>query len=310
MDARNLGKLMRGVALVADALADAVEGAAPSAAADEFLFGSPPAEAGAVQTPAMGPDFLASLLRGALARAQGHTVAADAPEPLESGDPFDAAVRQASEAAAAAPAVDDSVIPAVENGVALLPCLEIDYQRREQRRRRVLRADPVQAMTVASYWLAHLAEQPLRAEEWTRCVECVPGTASSRFNAAMNLGLSELRAYATYYDECLRALQGGKDKAAQMAKHAESIGPDEAIDPNDLLDADRIGRILFWLGDRPDVEALTSVPPATADVLDADREADQLLTLEELEHLDTLDATVVEIDVPEEPEPVLRALDD
>ena len=194
-----------------------------------------------------------------------------------------------------APGPDDSVVPAAENGVPLLPCLEIDYQNREKRRRRMLRADPVQAMTVAAYWLLHLDEQPVRAEEWTRCVECVPGSASDRLGRAIQLSLSELQLYAARYDECVAALQAGKDRA----EHMSGFGI-QTFDRGDLLDADRAGRILFWLGDRPDVEALTDAPPATSDVTDMGPDhidgprgsalevSDELVTLEELEQLHPL----------------------
>ncbi len=211
------------------------------------------------------------------------------------------------------PVVDDSVIPAVENGVPLLECPELHRQRNEARRRKKLRDDPVQALSVVSYWLLHLTEQPLRAEEWTRCVECVPGTASGRFNRALNLGMSELQLYAAYYDECMKALQVGKDKAEQMARHAASIGADEAIDATQLLDADRIGRILFQLGDRPAVEALTEVPPPSGDVRQlgpdhiegplgtkAEVEGEELMTIEELERLHPLPQDdTQEIETPE-----------
>jgi len=161
---------------------------------------------------------------------------------------------------------DDRVISGAEFDLPLQECPELDRQRKERRRRAKFRQDPVQALSAASYWLAHLVEQPLRAEELTRCVECLPGSASERFNRALQLGMSELQLYATYYDECLTALQRGKDKAEQLARYVDDADAGEAINTLDLLDADRIGRVLFWLGDRPDVDALTDAPPATADV--------------------------------------------
>lgn len=192
---------------------------------------------------------------------------------------------------------DDSTVPDAENGIPILPCPEVDRQNKEARRRGKLRSDPVQSLSVASYWLAHLAEQPWRAEEWTRCIEALPGSAGARFNRAMDLGMSELQLYATYFDECIAALQAGKDKAQQMRDNIEKIGED-ARTPDDLLDIDRVGRILFWLGDRPDVEALTSAPEPTGDVRDLGPDhitgprgstlqpsthTEELLTVEELE---------------------------
>lgn len=319
-------KVFRGIAQAAEGLADLSDG---SAAAGEGAAG--------VQT-STGPAELKGLLSALaqqLAGGRGQVIPPGesrdgvmnlSDEPVYTGDtvPLDEEVDLGLSAGMAAgelppqpwegeqpdaplgapPAPpDDSVVPKAENGIPLLPCPELDRQHKERRRRAKFRQDPVQALSAASYWLAHLSEQPLRAEEWTRCVECLPGTASERFNNALRLGMSELQLYATYYDECMAALQAGKDKAEQMARFASDIGnsvndPREAIDTTDLLDADRIGRVLFWLGDRPDVEALTDAPPATADVrlmgpdhIDGPRgtvqtsaqAGEELLTLEELE---------------------------
>jgi hypothetical protein len=196
------------------------------------------------------------------------------------------------------------IIPAAENGVPLQPCPELERQHREVGRREKLRENPVNALSVVSYWLGQLMEQPSRAEDWTRCVECVPGSASARFVAVVEAGTSEMQLYATYFDECVGMLKNAQAKADKMREFIGTIDGDEAIDPGDLLDADRVGRILFWLGDRPDIEALTDAPAPTGEVsgLGPDHipgprgstlqpSADDLVTLEELEQLHPLPDT-------------------
>lgn len=183
------------------------------------------------------------------------------------------------------PLVDEDVTVPAPPPVPLQECPELDRQRKEQRRRQAFIDDPVSAMSAAAYWLLHLQEQPSRAEDWARCIEALPGSPQERIAAVINMGISNVQLYATYYDECISALKQGIERAAKMRDFVDrQDDKSEMIDTTQLLDIDQQGRILFWLGDRPDVEAITGVAAPTGDVQTAAPAGEApLLTLEELE---------------------------
>jgi len=152
-------------------------------------------------------------------------------------------------------------VPLMSNGIPLQECAELSRQHREADRRTALTNDAVNAMSAGAYYIRHCVSAPLRCEDWVRSVECIPGAAQDRIAGAMRSGEPDLQAYATYYREAQSDL-------AEAVKLAQKLQSDPAVD-GELLDADRIGRLLFWLGDAPDVNAL-SVPttePAQAGVL-------------------------------------------
>lgn len=237
-------KIFRGLSQVAEGVAEAVEGGAPAPSMEATPITDAAPAAG------INKDVLTTLLGGLASQISGRPPQAAAPEapdhpapPAPMPVPVPAGVEEP----------DDSAIPAIENGVPILECPELHRQRNEQRRRRVLRQDPVNAIAVIAYWARHLVSTPTRAEEWVRCIEAIPGSAGDRLSRALHLGLPELQRYAGYFDEIHRDVEEAKQVAAALRENK----PDVA---NDLLDADRLGRLWFQIGDRPDVEALTELP--------------------------------------------------
>ena len=113
---------------------------------------------------------------------------------------------------------------------------------------------------MAAYWIRHLVSSPLRAEEWVRSVECVPGSAGERYQRALLSGIPDLQRYAGYFDEIQRDLK----RAQQIAVTMQAETPEHA---DKLLDADHMGRVLFQIGDRPEIDALTDLPEPSGEVV-------------------------------------------
>ena len=130
-----------------------------------------------------------------------------------------------------------------------LPCFEVTAQAQDPTRRAAQARDPLEAMDKAAFHLCRLEADPTRAEDVTRSLEALVGAAQQRVARTYTLGgIPGWQTYAAYYDEILRALH--------TAKRFTQTSAARTLDADTLLDADREGRILFWLGDRPDVEAM------------------------------------------------------
>lgn len=197
------------------------------------------------------------LALAAALRARG--VSADSLEALwrDAKDPAFGvdAEKAAEEPSTDAPAPEESepIRPALV-AVPLQPCMEVDRQARERGRREALAADPLNALEVAAYYTCYLRTQPAKAEEWVRCIEAIPGSAPDRLAQAFAQGgIPGWQTYAERVDEVRRDVEVAKAVTAKLRMEQ----PDLA---GDWLDADREGRIWFWLGDRPDVEALAPTP--------------------------------------------------
>lgn len=241
---------MSGLATFFRGLAQACEGLAE-------MCGAPQAAPMAVGAPAL-PAGARALVEGLLRAAAGRAAAdADAPPPDDLDDPDapapaapvlgDAHIHGPPGTQGGPPPVAPDTVPAngeVVAGVTLEACAELDRQRREKGRRQTLAGDPVVAMQVADYYVLNLASHPLSAEDWTRSIEAIPGLADARVDRARRAGLPELTSYATSWDD----IEMGLQKAEAIA---ETLRNDPAYDATDLLDADRAGRIRFWLGGRP-----------------------------------------------------------
>lgn len=273
-------KVLRGMAIAVDGVADLVEGSEPAVEA---------AEQASPEQPMIDKNVLTEIL-GIVARGMG----ADAGVAQPSKATVEGAEIEIPEAPATPQGMgsdpDDTVIPKVENGVPILECPELHRQRNEDRRRRVLRQDPVNAIAVIAYWARHLVDIPSRAEEWVRCIEAVPGSAGDRFNRALHMGMPELRRYAGYFDEIHRDVEEAKKVAAALKANKPELA-------DDLLDPDRLGRLWFQIGDRPEVDALTELPEPDGVVKplgdehidgppgstgDADEEAQSFLSVEDI----------------------------
>jgi len=155
---------------------------------------------------------------------------------------------------------DDAAAPPADPLAAFQPCQEVDRQRSEPTRRQALADDPCDAMDKCAYYLTRLEVNPQLAEDCTRSIEALPGHADVRVQDTFaRQGIAGWQTYAHLYDECLRYLARCRGTAAAAIR--------AGVDPDAVLDVDREGRILFWLGDRPDVDvfadaATTGGPPA------------------------------------------------
>lgn len=238
-----VAQIFHGASLIADAIAALCRG--PQAAIEA------PPEAASASSPAPPPgdaphDPMRALLQAIVTRFAKAPMEAS---PTGGLDPVaDAMIRADIEDAPAAAPIEPAAAPLV-----VQPCQELDRQARERGRREALAADALNALDVAAYYSKYLRTQPARAEEWVRCFEAIPGSAPLRLQQAFAQGgIPAWQTYAALWDEIRYDLEEAKRvTAALQAQH-----PDQ---PGDWLDADREGRVWFWLGDRPEVE------PPTAD---------------------------------------------
>jgi hypothetical protein len=251
-------KIFRGLSQLAEGAAELFDGEQLSyelttGGGTAFNVGEGPAEASigeglaeALSDPDRLADYLSNLAAGVMGGEAGGDVTL-APGP----DFVPPAEDPAPEAA------DPNALPAMHHGVPLQACPEMNRQLNEPARRKSFASEPANAMSAAAYYIQHCVTAPLRCEDWVRSVECLPGTPDERLALVERAGIPDLQAYAAYYDEAYTRLQEARVLAAELSAAGKE---------GDLCDADRVGRLLFWLGDRPDVNALSPAPEATAEL--------------------------------------------